>query len=172
MEPSSRDRPEFNLATGLCQLRDVSPADLPLFFEHQLQPMANEMAAIPSRNKVTFMAHWQNIINDENVIKQAIIASGQAVGKVVCWQQDDQHLIGFWLAQESWGRGFATAALLQFLPQIGTRPLYTYVAKHNAGSIGVLEQCGFVNRREGGARDKLSGKPIQELMFELPPVIG
>ena len=39
-------------------------------------------------------------------------------------------------------------ALSQFLKIVTTRPLYAYVAKHNVGSIRVLERCCFTVDRE------------------------
>jgi hypothetical protein len=44
--------------TNAVQLRDVIEADLPSFFEHQLDPDATRMAAFPSRDRERFMAHW------------------------------------------------------------------------------------------------------------------
>ena len=39
------------------QLRDVTADDLPVFFEHQREPEANQMAAFPAREREAFMAH-------------------------------------------------------------------------------------------------------------------
>ena len=41
-------------------LRDVTEADLPIFYEQQLDPEATQMAAFPSRDRDAFMAHWKN----------------------------------------------------------------------------------------------------------------
>ena len=40
------------------QLRDVVTADLPIFFEQQLDPEATQMADFPSRDRDAFMTHW------------------------------------------------------------------------------------------------------------------
>ena len=42
-----------------------------------------------------------------------------------------------------WGKGIATSALAKFLVVEKRRPLLAVVAKHNAGSIRVLEKCEF-----------------------------
>jgi hypothetical protein len=38
-------------------LRGVTESDLPIFFEHQLDTEVAEMAAFPSRDRDSFMAH-------------------------------------------------------------------------------------------------------------------
>ena len=44
-------------------------ADLPVFFEHQLDPEATHMAGFPSSDRESFMAHWNRILEDESVVK-------------------------------------------------------------------------------------------------------
>src|ERR671922_121773 len=51
---------------------------------------------------------------------------------------------GAWIGRSYWGQGVATRALKEFLTRIETtRPLYARAASDNAGSIRVLEKCGF-----------------------------
>jgi RimJ/RimL family protein N-acetyltransferase len=45
------------------------------------------------------------------------------------------------------------------------RPLYAHVARHNAGSIRVLEKCGFRLEREEGVED--AGQDVAELVLVL-----
>ena len=45
------------------------------------------------------------------------------------------------------------------------RPLHAHVAKHNAGSIRVLEKCGFSLEHEES--DEVAGKDVAELVFVL-----
>ncbi len=125
------------------QLRDVLEHDLPIFFEQQLDPEAAQMAAFPSRDRESFMAHWRKILADETIAKQTIVFDGQIAGNIVCWGQDNQHQVGYWLGKPYWGKGIATRALAQFLNQVKTRPLYAHVARHNVASQRVLEKCGF-----------------------------
>ena len=65
-------------------------------------------------------------------------------GNVVSWEGDEGRLVGYWIGREQWGRGIATAALSAFLEEIPERPLHALVHAENAGSIRVLEKCGFV----------------------------
>ena len=128
---------------GEVHLRDVTPDDLPIFFEHQLDPVATEMAAFPSRDRGAFMAHWDKVLADESAIKQTILVDGQVAGNIGSWEQDGEHLVGYWIGRDYWGHGVATAALSQFVARIAARPLYAHVAKTNVASQRVLEKCGF-----------------------------
>ena len=125
------------------RLRDVIEADLPIFYEHQLDPVATRMAAFPSRTRRGFMRHWRDILADETITKQTILVDGEVAGNVVGYIQGGQRTIGYWLGRAYWGRGVATAALIDFLVYETTRPLFAHVAKHNVASRRVLEKCGF-----------------------------
>ena len=45
---------EVAKATGRVRLRDVTEDDLPIFFDHQRDPVANRMAAFPARERDAF----------------------------------------------------------------------------------------------------------------------
>src|SRR5688572_21361367 len=125
------------------QLRDVLESDLPIFFEQQNDPEANQMAAFPARERDAFMAHWKKIMAAEPVALKTILFNGDVAGNLVSWMASDQQEIGYWLGKEYWGKGIATKALAAFLGHVMERPLYAHVAKHNIGSRRVLEKCGF-----------------------------
>ena len=55
--------------------------------------------------------------------------------------------------------------LTAFLHLMTERSLYAHVAKHNAGSIRVLEKCGFYVEREESIGD--AGKDIVEIVLVL-----
>ena len=130
-------------------LRDVIEGDLPVFFEQQLDPDATSMAAFPAREKDAFMTHWMmKILGDETIIKKTILFNGHVAGNIVNFKQADRSLVGYWLGKAYWGKGIATKALMAFLEEVRTRPLYAYVAKHNIGSMRVLEKCGFATGSE------------------------
>jgi len=131
-------------------LRDVLASDLPIFFEQQLDPVANQMAAFPARDHEAFMAHWAKIMADESNILQTILSGDQVAGNIVSWEHDGEREVGYWLGREFWGKGIATRALTLFLAQVTLRPLYAYVARHNLASIRVLEKCGFEKVDEKG----------------------
>jgi hypothetical protein len=101
------------------------------------------MAAFPARDRDAFMAHWAKIRADEALMTRAILLDGQVVGNIGSWEHDRKRLVGYWIGKSYWGRGVATRALSAFLGVVKARPLYAHVAKHNIGSIRVLEKCGF-----------------------------
>jgi len=147
-------------------LRDVIESDLPIFFEQQLDPDATAMAAFPSRDRDAFMAHWAKIMADESNILKTILFDGQVAGNIVCWEGSGKWEVGYWIGKEYWGKGIATKALLLFLGFVKTRPLFAHVAKHNIGSLRVLEKCGFTVIGE----DKYSnsrGEEVEEFILKL-----
>jgi RimJ/RimL family protein N-acetyltransferase len=133
------------------ELRPVQAADLPVLFEHQADPAATEMAAFPTREREAFMAHWERILADETVIARAVVADdGRLAGNVVSFEHDGEREVGYWIGREFWGGGIATAALAAFLEVETARPLHAGVARHNVGSLRVLEKCGFAVSGQDG----------------------
>jgi RimJ/RimL family protein N-acetyltransferase len=154
--------------TGKVELREVRPDDLPILFEHQQEPEANLMAAFPPRDRDDFMAHWTKVLADPTGTTRAILLDGAVAGNVVSWGPPEGREVGYWIGREHWGKGVATKALTAFLLESeSTRPLWAHVAAHNAGSIRVLEKCGFtLERRERGASIRGSGE-VDELVMKL-----
>ena len=127
-------------------LRPVKTDDLPIFFVHQLDPEATRLAAFPARDRDAFFAHWTtNILGNPAAANRTILAGDQVAGYIGAWTDaaSNDRLICYWIGREFWGRGIASAALSQFLRFELTRPLSARVAKHNLGSIRVLEKAGF-----------------------------
>lgn len=131
------------------QLRDVVADDLPLFFEHQRDPIAVAMVAFNSRDRSAFDQHWAKLLADETKLKKTIVADGQVAGNIGSWLSEGKQEIGYWLDRALWGRGIATEAVSAFLRLEQTRPLYAGVAKHKPASIRVLQKCGFNLLRPG-----------------------
>lgn len=152
--------------TGEIELREVTEADLSIFFEHQREPEANQMAAFPSREREAFMLHWAKILGDETVVKRTIVFEGQAAGNVVSWVQSEQLEVGYWIGKAYWGKGIASQALKLFLREEGRRPLYAHVAKHNPASRRVLEKCGFTVCGEDAWTDA-NGEQGEEYILKL-----
>lgn len=148
-------------------LRDVTEADLPIFYEQQLDSDATQMAAFPSRDRDAFMAHWINkVIGNENGTVKTILFDGQVAGNIVSWEQSGKREVGYWIGKEYWGKGIATKALAELLGYVKTRPLYAHVAKHNIGSQRVLQKCGFVIAGEDKFSDENVGE-IEEFILRL-----
>jgi RimJ/RimL family protein N-acetyltransferase len=124
-------------------LRDVEPADLPLFFEHQRDPVAVAMVVFRSRERDEFDQHWAKILADETALTKTIVADGQVAGHIASFLRDGEREIGYWLDRTLWGRGIASQALSAFLRLEQRRPLFAGVARHNLASMRVLQKCGF-----------------------------
>ncbi len=147
-------------------LRNVTEADLPIFFEQQLDPEATQMAAFPSRDRDAFMAHWKKIMSNENVKLKTILFDGHVAGNVVSWEQSGEREVGYWIGKEYWGKGIGTKALAEFLSYVKTRPLWAHVAMHNVASLRVLQKCGFVISSEDKFTEE-NGEEIEEIILKL-----
>ena len=103
------------------------------------------------------MAHWNRILEDKSVVKKTILLQGEVAGSVVSFVHAGEWEVGYWTGREFWGRDVATRALAEFLRLEARRPLYANVARHNAASIWVLENCGF----------RVSAENPEDLTFKL-----
>ena len=156
--------------TSSIVLREVMMSDLPIFFDQQLDPEANWMAAFTRKDPAdrdAFMAHWTKIMADDSVLIKTILFHGNIAGNIVCFEQLGEREVGYWLGKEYWGKGIASQALTQFLDIIQTRPLYAHVAKHNIASRRVLEKCGFKVAAEDKFFSKIFGEDIEEYILIL-----
>ena len=106
-----------------------------------------------------------NILGNDAARKRTILLDGEVVGNILGWEQAGDTLVGYWIGRAYWGNGVATRALTLFLTQVDTRPLHAHVAKHNGGSIRVLEKCGF--RVVGEQTIEESGERIDEVILRL-----
>ena len=126
-------------------LREAVDSDLPIFYEHQLDRESVQMAAFPSRDYDAFMTHWAKIRREPSNIIRTIVCDEQVAGIIGSWMGDGRRFVSYWIGREFWGRGIATAALATLVAEIKERPLHAFVARHNVGSIRVLEKCKFVS---------------------------
>jgi RimJ/RimL family protein N-acetyltransferase len=149
------------------RLRSVEDPDLDIFFDHQMDPKAVEMAALPARDKEQFAKHWAKIRADDTVMVRTILADGKVAGNIGSWQQNGQRLLGYWVGRELWGHGVATQALARFVDEVPIRPLNAHVAEHNGGSIRVLEKCGFRRDRAQEAKAPAPDDGVRECIFVL-----
>ena len=148
-------------------LRVVAESDLPIFFEHQCDPEAARLAAFPARDLETFLAHWAKVLSDDTTTKMTILVDGAVAGNIVSFDHAGKREIGYWLGRVYWGRGIATRAVSAFVSQAPERPLYAGIAKHNVGSIRVLEKCGFVRVGEDHAFATWDEQVVEGVILEL-----
>lgn len=124
-------------------LRPVIDSDLPIFFEQQNDPVANEMAAFPAREHEAFMQHWQKVLANTSNLTLTILYHDQVAGNIASFDLEGKREVGYWLGRDFWGKGIASQALQQLISREPIRPLYGYAVKHNIASQRVLEKCGF-----------------------------
>lgn len=153
-------------------LRDVEEADLAIFFEQQLDPEANRMAAFSAKDpsdRAAFEAKWARILANECGRVQTIVVDGHVVGSVSYWTDEElgKPEVTYWLGREFWGRGIATRALARFLELVPLRPIYGRAAKDNIASLRVLEKCGFRVVGAGKGFANARGEEVDELILEL-----
>ncbi len=159
-----------NHGTGEVLLRDVEAADLPIFFDQQLDPDANHMAAFTARNptdRAAFMEHWARILGDETITKRTIVVDGQVAGNVASFDQFGEREVGYWIGKDFWGKGVATRALSAFLREVRVRPLHARVARDNLASLRVLQKCGFTICGEDKGYSHARGEEVEELILIL-----
>jgi RimJ/RimL family protein N-acetyltransferase len=154
-------------ATPAVRLRAVEDQDIAVFFEHQADPQAVEMAAFPARDADQVAAHWARLRADDTLFVRTIEADGEVAGNIGSWPQDGQQLLGYWVGREFWGRGVGTQALSLLMGEVPVRPLYAHVVPHNVGSIRVLEKCGFRRDPDEEAKAHASGDGIEHV-YVLP----
>jgi RimJ/RimL family protein N-acetyltransferase len=114
----------------------------------------------------SFLTRWRRNRDDPNVQARTIIVAGTIVGYVAHFTSDGLPEVSYELGPEYWGKGFATAALRQFVVQVDARPLYARAAENNTRSTRVLQKCGFVAIGEDRfvAAD---GNEVEEFIFAL-----
>jgi RimJ/RimL family protein N-acetyltransferase len=152
-------------------LRDVRAEDLPIFFEYQLDPAANYMAAFIARDPTdrdAFKAHWTKVLGDDANVTQTILCDGQVAGNIACFGPSEEREVGYWIGKHYWGKGIATRALSAFLCQVTERPLYAYVAKDNIASLRVLAKCGFTIFGEHKEFSNARGQEVEQFILRLP----
>jgi RimJ/RimL family protein N-acetyltransferase len=152
------------------RLREVEPVDLPIFFDQQLDPAANQMAAFTTKNpadKDAFAAHWAKIQADASVTIRTILFESQVAGYVAGFVRGDEPEVTYWIGREFWGKGIATSGLSAFLQFLKVRPLYARTAKDHISSQRVLEKCGFAIHGHDRFFANARGAKIDEIIFKL-----
>jgi RimJ/RimL family protein N-acetyltransferase len=95
-------------------LRDVEPDDLPIFFEHQRDPVAVAMVVFRSRDKTEFDEHWAKILADDACLKKTIVADGQVAGNIGSFGRDGKREVGYWIDRTLWGVALPAQRSLRF----------------------------------------------------------
>ncbi len=151
-------------------LRDVLEADVAIFFEQQLDPEANSMAAFTAENpadEAAFHVRWNRILKDDTNTTRTILMDGQVAGHVASFEREGDLEVTYWLGKAYWGQGIATRALTLFLDEMSQRPVYARAAKDHRASLRVLEKCGFTICGEDSGYASARGTEVEEFVLRL-----
>lgn len=156
--------------TASAELRPVSASDLAIFFDQQLDPAANYMAAFTAEDpadREAFDAHWAKILGDEDITIRTILFEEHVAGHIACFERFGRPEVTYWLGKDYWGKGATTEALSLFLQQVPARPIFARAAKDNSASIRVLQKCGFTVIGEDKGYANARGREVEELILRL-----
>ncbi|MFK4067719.1 GNAT family N-acetyltransferase [Streptomyces sp. NPDC029674] len=151
-------------------LRAVHDSDLPVFFRQMNDPESTHMAAFTSEDPAdrdAFDAHWTRMRAAADIQIRTVLADGDVVGNAGVYGAPGEREVTYWIDRAYWGRGLATAALRGLLELEPERPLYARAAADNAGSIRVLEKCGFRVSATDRGYAQARGKEIDEVVLVL-----
>lgn len=147
-----------NINCGPCTIRSWRYGD-----EDNLPRHANNKAiwlnlrdSFPHPYTQADAQRWiQYVVDPIQETNFAIDVGGEAVGNIGLRLGEDIERcsaeLWYWLGEDFWGRGIATAALLALteyaFTEFSLARLYAKPMSHNAGSMRILEKAGF--RQEG-----------------------
>ncbi|MFH9066976.1 GNAT family N-acetyltransferase [Streptomyces coeruleorubidus] len=151
------------------ELRQVHDSDLPVFYRQMNDPEALHMAAFTPKDPAdrdTFDAHWAEIRSSDAVVR-TVLADGDVVGSAAVYGVPGEREVTYWVDRAYWGKGIATAALRALVTEVPERPLYARAASDNAGSLRVLEKCGFRTVATASGYANARGAEIEETVLLL-----
>ncbi len=152
------------------ELREVQDSDLPIFWAQLSDTAAQEMAAVTRDyhyDRPAFDRHWAKVRSESAITVRTVVSGDTVVGHVAAFGPSAEREVTYWIDPSHWGKGIATEALLLLTRLEDVRPLHAHAVADNAGSIRVLEKCGFrvTSRSKGFARAR--GGEVDEIMLTL-----
>jgi RimJ/RimL family protein N-acetyltransferase len=151
-------------------IREVRDSDLPVFWAHISDSAAQDMAAVTRKyhyDREAFDEHWAKVLSDPEVLVRTVVADDAVAGHAAVYGPPDEREVTYWIDAAFWGRGVATAALAALIELESTRPLHAHAVADNAGSIRVLEKCGFTVTGRGRIFAQARGDEIDEVALTL-----
>ena len=131
---------------AVVELRPVGDEDLDALFEQMRDPDGVRMAAFTPEDpddRDAFDAHMSRVRSSPDITMRAVICDGHLAGSIASFPAGGQTEVTYWIDRAAWGKGIATRALMLLLELVAARPLYARAASDNAGSLRVLQKCGF-----------------------------
>jgi ribosomal-protein-alanine N-acetyltransferase len=105
---------------------------------------------IPQPYSIDDASWWVNTGSKEGITK-AVEVDGKLVGGIGAtageYENNRSAEIGYWLEEQSWGKGIATKAVMEMTDTVFINTkiirLYAPVFSPNIASMRVLEKCGY-----------------------------
>ena len=88
-------------------LRKVETSDISIFFEQQLDPEANRMAAFvraDPHDRAAFEAHWRRIMDSTGIVNKTILRGEEVAGHISRYPQEGELEVTYWLGKKHWAR--------------------------------------------------------------------
>ena len=153
-------------------LRLVEDGDLDALFEQMRDPEGVRMAAFTTEDpddRNAFDAHMARVRSRPDITMRAVTCDGRLAGTIASFPAEGQIEITYWIDRAAWGKGIATRALVLLLDLVTARPLHARTASDNAGSLRVLQKCGF--KAVGTETSFAAGRnaDIEETILRLDP---
>ena len=151
-------------------LRPVEDEDLDALFQQMRDPEGVRMAAFTPEDpddREAFDAHIARVRSAPDTTLRAVIRDGRLAGSIASFPLGGQTEVTYWIDRAVWGQGIATRALALLLELVPARPLHARAASDNAGSLRVLQKCGF--RPVGTEKSFAAGRneEIEETILRL-----
>ncbi|MET9881939.1 GNAT family N-acetyltransferase [Streptomyces sp. NPDC006430] len=127
-------------------LREVRDSDLDVFWEQFTDPEIQYMTAVTRAyhyDRARFDTHWAKVRSDPAVTLRTVEVDGVVVGHAAVFGPPQEREVTYLIGRAHWGHGLATQALSALLRLEDTRPLHGAAVADNAGSLRVMEKCGF-----------------------------
>ena len=89
-------------------LRNIETSNISIFFEQQLGPEANRMAAFvrkDSRDEVAFDAHWKQILDSTGIVNKTILCGNEVAGHIFVLPPVRELQMTYCLGKKHWGEG-------------------------------------------------------------------
>jgi ribosomal-protein-alanine N-acetyltransferase len=136
----------------MIKLREFKPGDETLLVSYLNDEAVTKFisARLPQPYTNEAAAWWVSTGSKMGIVR-AITKDGELVGSISAtvgdFERQKSAEIGYWIAQQFWGEGFASQALAELSKTIFANTeivrLYAPVFEGNQASARVLEKCGF-----------------------------
>ena len=159
---SLSDNYEMRVDCGCCVLRPWAAGDGPSLVRHanSYKIWQNLRDAFPHPYTLADAKQWISFAGQKSPPQTlfAVEVGGEAVGSVGLFPKSDiERLsaeIGYWIGEDFWGKGIATAAVRALstygFKELGLTRIFAVPLVSNPASMRVLEKAGYV--REGVLR--------------------